>query len=218
MKPVTVHSTARAAMMALAMVAASSCGSELTRNSQSPAYLIVDQLLVASGPGSLTSGELNSDVITLVPKNTGVPTVFNDEGSVKFSLGLKNPGSFDATGALTPTTPSTLNQITLTRYHVRYIRADGRNREGVDIPYGFDGGLGGTVTASGATIAFELVRHSAKEEPPLVNLRTPSTNGLPGAGEISTIAEITFYGRDQAGNEVFTVATVSVNFGDFGDP
>ena len=204
--------------MALAMVAASSCGSELTRNSQSPAYLVIDQIKVQSGPGSFEFGALASDVITLVPKNTGVPTIFNDSGQVKLSLGLKNPGTFDAAGTLTPTTPSPLNQITMTRYHVRFVRADGRNREGVDVPYGFDGGMTGTVAASGITLNFEIVRHSAKEEPPLINLRSATTNGVPGAGEISTIAEITFYGRDQAGNEVFVVGQVSVNFGDFGDP
>ena len=35
---------------------------------------------------------------------------------------------------------------------------------------------------------------------------------------ISTIAEVTFYGRDQAGNEVSVTGSISVNFSDFGDP
>jgi len=35
---------------------------------------------------------------------------------------------------------------------------------------------------------------------------------------ISTIAEVTFYGRDQAGNEVTANASLSVNFADFADP
>jgi hypothetical protein len=35
---------------------------------------------------------------------------------------------------------------------------------------------------------------------------------------ISTIAEITFYGRDQAGNEVTAVGMMNVNFGDWADP
>ena len=38
------------------------------------------------------------------------------------------------------------------------------------------------------------------------------------ARTISTIAEVTFYGRDQAGNEVSATGMLSVNFGDFGDP
>jgi len=102
--------------------------------------------------------------------------------------------------------------------NVRFIRADGRNREGVDVPYGFDGGVTGTVGSAGAVFVIELVRHSMKEEPPLINLIASHGFDITGAGEISTIAEITFYGRDQVGNEVSAVATVSVNFGDFGDP
>jgi hypothetical protein len=39
-----------------------------------------------------------------------------------------------------------------------------------------------------------------------------------GANIISTIAEVTFYGRDQAGNDVAVAGLVSINFGDFADP
>jgi hypothetical protein len=35
---------------------------------------------------------------------------------------------------------------------------------------------------------------------------------------ISTVAEITFYGRDLAGNEVSVTGFLQVNFGDFADP
>ena len=63
-----------------------------------------------------------------------------------------------------------------------------------------------------ATVAFELVRHQAKLEPPLKNLV-----GLGGQGFISTIAEITFYGRDQNGNEVSVTGWIDVQFGDFAD-
>ena len=49
---------------------------------------------------------------------------------------------------------------------MRYIRADGRNTPGVDVPYGFDGALTATVSGS-TTVGFELVRHIAKEEAPL---------------------------------------------------
>jgi hypothetical protein len=214
--------------MALAMVAASSCGSELVRSSRSPAFLIVQSVTAASGAegGTTFTGSLGSDVLTFVKKtvngvSTQVPTVFSDNGRVTLSLGLKNPGTFDATGTLSPASPSPLNSITITRYHVRFVRADGRNREGIDVPYAFDGGLTGTVGASNVSLTFELVRHVSKEEPPLINLIfTPGQSGFDvnGSGLISTIAEITFYGRDQVGNEVSAVGTISVVFGDFGDP
>ena len=81
------------------------------------------------------------------------------------------------------------------------------------MPYGFDGGLGISVLpGSAADVAFEIVRHQAKLEPPLKNLA-----GLGGLGFISTIAEITFYGHDQNGNEVSVTGRMDVQFGDFAD-
>jgi len=212
-------------MMALAMVAASSCGSELVRSSSAPAFLIVDNVKVASGAlgGNFVSGPLDSDVLTFVKKTINgasvqVATVFSDLGRVHLSLGLKNPGTFDATNTLSPTTPTQLNSITVTRYHVRFRRADGRNREGIDVPYAFDGAVTGTIGATGIDLDFELVRHSMKEEPPLINLIANKGFDITGSGEISTLAEVTFFGRDQVGNEVSVMAVVAVNFGDFGDP
>jgi len=35
---------------------------------------------------------------------------------------------------------------------------------------------------------------------------------------ISTIAHVTFYGKDQNGNEVSVTGSISVNFADWGDP
>ena len=71
-----------------------------------------------------------------------------------------------------------------------------------------------TIPSNGsASAGFDLVRHQMKIEPPLRNL----VNGG-NARFISTIAEITFYGRDQAGNEVTAFGTMSVNFGDWADP
>ena len=63
--------------------------------------------------------------------------------------------------------PSSANFITIDRYHVKYIRADGRNTQGVDVPYPFDGAITGTVTDDGAIFGFTLVRHQAKVEAPL---------------------------------------------------
>ena len=52
----------------------------------------------------------------------------------------------------------------------RFIRADGRNTPGVDVPYGFDGAFTATVSGGEPTVGFELVRHIAKEEAPLAAL------------------------------------------------
>jgi hypothetical protein len=113
-----------------------------------------------------------------------------------------------------PLGPTTLNEITITRYRVNFVRSDGRNTPGVDVPYGFDGAFTLTVPATGSAQAgFDLVRHQAKAEPPLRNLV-----GGGSARFISTIAEITFFGRDQAGNEVSVTGSINVNFGDWADP
>ena len=54
------------------------------------------------------------------------------------------------------------------------------------------------------------MRHTAKEESPLVQLKT---NGV----IISTIADVTFYGRDQVGNEISVTGSIRIDFGNFGD-
>ena len=101
----------------------------------------------------------------------------------------------------------------LKRTILEYRRSDGRNTPGVDVPYGFDGGATFTVQGDApTTFAFDVVRNQAKLEPPLKTLV-----GAGGSVFVSTIAEITFYGRDQAGNEVQVSGTLQVNFGDWAD-
>ncbi len=82
------------------------------------------------------------------------------------------------------------------------------------MPYPFDGGVTASVggTAS-TTMGFTLVRVQAKEEAPLMALI-----GGGGAHVISTIAEVTFYGTDQAGRAVSVTGRISVDFDDWGDP
>lgn len=190
-----------AALVLTALTA--SCG-EMSRQGTGSSYLIVQQFDAASGaePGAF-GGTLNSDVVTVV---NNVPTIFNDIGRVRFSLAMK-----DAGGADLPTSPTVNNFITLNRYHVRYFRADGRNTPGVDVPSAFDGAFTGTVSSSDLTVGFELVRHIAKEQAPLQALGRNNVI-------ISTIAEVTFYGRDQTGREVTVQAQLLINFGNFGDP
>jgi hypothetical protein len=129
------------------------------------------------------------------------PTVFGDQGKVQLSLGLR-----DETNGIAP---SKANSITISRYRVSYRRADGRNTPGVDVPYGFDGAATGTVSGT-LELGFSLVRVTAKNESPLIQLRS---NGV----FITTIADVTFYGRDQVGNEVSISGSIQIDFGNFGD-
>jgi hypothetical protein len=182
--------------------AAASCG-QLQREGQGSSYLLVAAMDAAPGSDPSTfSGTLASDVITVV---NDAATVFNDVGRVRMVLAMKDPGTADS-----PTRPTTANYITLTQYHVRFIRSDGRDVQGVDVPYGFDGGMTMTVGESEVSGSFTLVRNIAKDEAPL---RALAVNGL----IISTIAEVTFYGHDQTGREVSAMANISVDFGNFAD-
>jgi hypothetical protein len=178
-------------------VLAVSCG-DVTRQGTGSSYLIIGALQGASGatPGEF-GGTLNSDVLTVVDQ---VPTIFNDLGQVTLTLAMKD----------VLTQPSTNNFITINRYRVRFIRSDGRNTPGVDVPWGFDGAATATVSGQ-TTIGFELVRHIAKQEAPLQALVFSPVI-------ISTIAEITFYGHDQTGREASVSGQMLVSFGNFGDP
>jgi hypothetical protein len=202
------------AALALGLVAALPGCTEVQRQGESPAYLIITSLSGASGVKPTEfANVLASDVVTFVKKQVGqdeqfVPTIFADNGRVTFILGLKDPGAPGST-----TSPTTTNFITVTRYRVTFIRSDGRNTPGVDVPYAFDGGMTLTVTDTTAVGNFNLVRIQAKQEAPLQAL-----SGGGGANAISTIAEITFYGTDQAGRAVSVTGRIGVNFADWGDP
>ena len=68
-----------------------------------------------------------------------------------------------------------------------------------------------TVPAGGkATAGFELVRHVAKYESPLVQLKD-------NASIITSTAEVTFYGQDRVGNDVSARGNIQIDFGNFGD-
>jgi hypothetical protein len=179
-----------------------SCGDQ-TLQGTSSSYLIISTLEAASGadPSAFGTG-LASDVITV---KDNVPTYFSDPGRVTFKLGLKDPGPSSS-----PVTPTQNNWITVTRYHVQYVRSDGHNVEGVDVPYSFDGGITGTVSGD-TTVGFMVVRNQAKQEAPLQALQI---NPI----VISTIARVTFYGHDQTGREVSTTGNIDVSFANFGDP
>ena len=115
---------------------------------------------------------------------------------------------------MTPTAPTSVNAITLTRYRVTYSRADGRNTPGVDVPYGFDGAMTRTIalvrSVQVSTSIWSVTR---------IRKSLPSGTHEPAAALaiIITIAEVTFYGRDQAGNEVTVTGSIDVHFGDFGE-
>jgi hypothetical protein len=181
-------------LMAALAAATVSCG-DVVRDGRSPVYMVMESLLASRGaptPGAY-AGTLLSDVM----------------GRVTLRMSPKDIGP-QATA--TVPSPSPNNEITVRRYRVDFRRSDGRNTPGVDVPYGFDGAATGTIPSGGTlTLDFEIVRHIAKAEAPLVYLAT-------NLNVISTIAEVTFYGRDQVGNEVQVSGNILINFANHGDP
>jgi hypothetical protein len=196
----TVGRLAAATVVALTSV---SCGSELLRTGRAPVFLSIEAIEALAG-GTEASANLLSDVASA----TG--SVFNDLGRATIQVNLKDQ-SGALTGVESPTTP--LQSVTITRYRVNFTRADGRNTPGVDVPFGFDGATSVTIAAGGSgAVTFDLVRHANKLEQPLRAMR-----GLGGQLIVSTVAEITFFGRDQNGNEVTVSGMLDVTFGDFPD-
>lgn len=186
-------------VLAVLALSAGACGD--LDNGRSPSRVVISTLEGRLNlDGAVFGATLNSDVVT-------AGSVYNDLGQVTMTIILSDPGVAGLTGA-----PTALNQVTFTQYHVAYERTDGRSSQGVDIPYAFDGAVTFTVPESGSvTVPFEIVRHTAKAEAPLRALRS--------SGEIiATIATVTFYGKDQAGNNVKVEGKLTVNFGDFADP
>ena len=192
-------------LTALTMVAAG-CG--VAEQGRSPVVVRIDTLEAANG-GTTTgtfSGYLHSDVQNVINvNNVQTPTRFNDVGRVTMSLVLRDPGSPGVAN-----TPSELNAVTITHYRVVYRRTDGRNVQGVDVPFAFDSGMTITVAPTGqGQQTFDIVRVSAKFEAPLQAL---VSNGQ----ALDTIADVTFFGKDMHNNDVAVTGSIGITFANFG--
>jgi len=186
--------------------AAAGCGDP--SYGRAPSSVRIDDLSASPGGGSLSfGGYLHSDVLTIRRvNNVDTASIFNDVGRATFSLVLKDLGAPGITNS-----PSVLNSVQFTRYRVVYRRSDGRNVQGVDVPYAFDSGMTTAVTGTGsATQTFDLVRSSAKDEAPL---RALAFNGE----SLDTVADVTFYGRDFSGNNVAVSASIGITFANYAE-
>jgi hypothetical protein len=179
------------ALSLVALPALSSC-SEAVRTGDSSSYMILQNI---SG-GSANSGVVQSDVVS----DTG--TVNQDNGTATIQVAMKDPQG---------PAPTPVNSITITQYHVQYVRSDGHNVQGVDVPFAFDSGVTQTIAAGASgTVPFTLVRVQAKLEAPLQALAHKG-----GQIVISTIAQVTFYGQDQSGRAVSVTGNIEVDFADW---
>jgi hypothetical protein len=171
-----------------------------TQNSAQVLLRITNITAEAGGGGDSGIGSvLNSDVSV-------EGSVFNDNAILTVDLVNKNRNLDDS---------GPLNDVVIQRYEVVYTRSDGRNTPTVDVPVRITGPVNILVHAtdeSEVDIPIVVVRHQAKFEPPLRNLR-----GLGGALVLTCIAEITLHGTTTSGDVVTATGRLQINFADFAD-
>ena len=177
--------------LALCLALVGSC-SELAQTDRAASFLVIERL--TGGTGEEEDTVFQSDV----QSSTG--GVFEDQGTLTARLALKAPGTSSS-----PTTPTSANFITINRYRVVYVRTDGGA-----VPLPFEGAMTFTVTGAAASASFVLVRVSAKLQAPLISLRAGGSSIV-----IYTVAEVTFFGRDQTGAETVVTGRIDVNFADW---
>jgi hypothetical protein len=141
--------------------------------------------------------------------NVSVPAA--DDIGVSLAVRAKNPKG--PTAAIIPM------HVALDQYSVRFLRTDGRDVEGEDVPYHFSSAMAGEIdllTSGASTFPIPVVRAQAKQEPPLRNLRlTAGTNTSPSASinpVVTMIAEITVFGHTFANEKVSATGRVTVDF------
>jgi hypothetical protein len=108
--------------------------------------------------------------------------------------------------------------ILLDRYTVSYFRSDGRNTQGVDVPYTISGEIRSALDlGDNITVNIEVVRAQAKFDPPLTNIKG-SEGALGGSALLFTcFAEVTLYGHTPAGKTVQASGRMQIDFADYGD-
>ncbi|MCK4930838.1 MAG: hypothetical protein KAT01_01630 [Candidatus Aminicenantes bacterium] len=174
----------------------------IENDTQSASMLIVENLMGTDMEGN-EGNFLQSDVIFQDPEDPEKTAIYADSAVVTFRGRLLDPNSL--------TGPSYYNDITVTRYIVSYIRADGRNTEGVDVPYSFEGNLSFVVPIDSAKDAtFVIVREVSKLEPPLIGLHE-----WRDAGVIEATAKVDFYGQDQVGNTIKATGYLTIFFANY---
>jgi hypothetical protein len=188
------------------MTVSLSCVPQWAKDNSSPFILEIESI---NGGSAIICDVLSGD-----PPDQ---TVVNDDAAVIVNAFRKNNNPDLGT--------SPVEHIYLERYEVRYFRSDGRNTEGVDVPYRITGpvgsvrfhtpGPGGGGEVAG-TLSVTVVRHQAKLEPPLLNLRATSST-VSGAGILTMIAEVTINGRTLQGEGLRASGRVQITCADFAE-
>jgi hypothetical protein len=170
----------------------------LEDDSKSSSFIIVESITGTDLSGK-TASFLQSDVVltsSIVVADVATATL---QASLLDPAPILKPGQF--------------NDIMLDRYIVSYSRVDGKNRQGVDVPYSFEGALTQILKIGTSTsISFVVVREVAKIESPLIDLAQNRAEGV-----IEATAKIEFYGHDLTENKVKATGYLTIFFANYAD-
>jgi len=170
----------------------------LEDDSKSSSFIIVESVAGTDASGKAASF-LQSDVVltnSIVVADVATATL---RASLLDPAPILKPGQF--------------NDIMLDRYIVSYSRVDGKNRQGVDVPYSFEGALTQLLKIGTSTsISFVVVREVAKLESPLIDLAQNRAEGV-----IEATAKIEFYGHDLVENKVKATGYLTIFFANYAD-
>jgi hypothetical protein len=181
------------------MIGIVGCTNDLSEKNESDVILVMLSIAAdeGSGPGSGVGSVLLSDVVS-------EGSVFNDNATMTIEALAKNPAT---------TNLGRYNDVMFESYEVKYWRSDGHSVEGVDVPFRITGPLAILLPCPGTTqVPIVVVRHAAKVEPPLKNLR-----GSGGLSILTVFADITLYGKTLNGKVVQVMGRLQITFADFGD-
>jgi hypothetical protein len=203
MKRATGCVRALRAAAALALLIGAAACNPVENESQSASRLILDSLTGVDIQGN-AANFLNSDVV-LVDSESGSMSWRSDIATASFSVIPYDPEPILGTSAYF--------DVQITRYTVTFIRNDGRNVPGRDVPYGFEGQLTVKVAVNETgTISFVIVREVAKQEMPLLGLYSANVGDV-----LNMTAVVDFFGRDMAGRAVKATGYLPVYFANYAD-
>ncbi len=175
----------------------------LENQTESNSLLILENLTGTNIKGD-TVNFLESDVLA-TDEATGASLIIADSAMASLKATLLDPQ---------PINPANeYSTITLTRYTVHYFRSDGKNTEGVDIPYSFEGYLSKLIEIDVSTdVSFVIVRAVAKGESPLLSLRDGRAEGV-----LTITARVDFYGHDMRDKTVKATGYLTIYFANYAD-
>jgi len=203
MKRATGCVRALRAAAALALLFGAVACNPVENESQSASRLILDSLTGIDVLGN-AANFLNSDVV-LMDTDTGSLSWRSDIATATFSVIPYDPEPILGT--------SPYYDVQITRYTVTFVRNDGRNIPGRDVPYSFEGQLSLKITVNETgSVSFVIVREVAKQEMPLLGLYSANIGDV-----LNMTAVIEFFGQDLAGRMVKATGYLPVYFANYAD-